>query len=131
MSSLQHCNCCFKIPIITHRYLYFLCLALKYTNKRKQYALLAIYLCNFLPSLYVFQFSFKYLVSKQPLVSLFEKILIICKFKTKPVHNFHFIYVCYLSIVRNFICKIQLTLHQSSFHCELPHYCHVLKIFRV
>ena len=99
-------------------------LGIEISNKRKQSAFLAIYLCNVLPSLYVFHFSFKYSESEEALVSLFGKILIIHKFTTKPVHNIHFIYVGYLSIIRNFISKIQLTLHQCSFHHELPHYHH-------
>ena len=83
-------------------------LGIEISNKRKQNAFLAIYLCNFLPSLYVFHFSFKYSESEEALVSLFGKILIIHKFTTKPVHNIDFIYVCYLSIIRNLLVKFNL-----------------------
>ena len=62
-------------------------LGIKISNKRKQNAFLAIYLCNFLPSLYVFHFSFKYSESEEALVSLFGKILIIHKFTTKLLYT--------------------------------------------
>ena len=62
-------------------------LGIEISNKRKQNAFLAIYFCNFLPSLYVFHFLFKYSESEEALVSLFGKILIIHKFTTKLLYT--------------------------------------------
>lgn len=99
-------------------------LCFEISNKRKKMLFLAIYLCKCSPSLYVLHFSFKYSESEEALVSLLRKILIIRKFTTKAVHNIHFIYVCYLSIIRDFISKIQLTPHQCSFHHYQHHHQH-------